>query len=130
MWNGFVYKESFPSNTLLLLKGIAFTKTKDFHLKQWFLLNEMAFTKTDVFHPNCVKSIRIRNSSWSVFSRIRTEYGQIQSISMYSVRMQKNADCCGVRPNYSREGKPRFRETHEERDVTFVKRHASNIRKY
>ena len=29
---------------------------------------------------------------WSVFSRIRTEYGEIPSISPYSVRMQENAD--------------------------------------
>ena len=27
---------------------------------------------------------------WSVFSRIRTEYGEIRSISPYSVRMQEN----------------------------------------
>ena len=30
--------------------------------------------------------------SWSVFSRIRTEYGEIQSISLYSVRMRENMD--------------------------------------
>ena len=29
---------------------------------------------------------------WSVFSRIRTEYGEIQSISPYSVQMQENTD--------------------------------------
>ena len=29
---------------------------------------------------------------WSVFSRIRTEYGEIRSISPYSVRMRENAD--------------------------------------
>ena len=29
---------------------------------------------------------------WSAFSRIRTEYGEIQSISPYSVRMRENAD--------------------------------------
>ena len=28
----------------------------------------------------------------SVFSRIRTEYGEIRSISQYSVRMQENMD--------------------------------------
>ena len=30
--------------------------------------------------------------SWFVFSRIRTEYGGIRSISPYSVRMQENTD--------------------------------------
>ena len=29
---------------------------------------------------------------WSVFSRIRTEYGEILRISSYSVRMRENAD--------------------------------------
>ena len=29
---------------------------------------------------------------WSVFSRIRTEYGEILHISSYSVRIQENAD--------------------------------------
>ena len=29
---------------------------------------------------------------WSTFSRIRTEYGEIWSISPYSVRMRDNAD--------------------------------------
>ena len=29
---------------------------------------------------------------WSVFSRIRTEYGDMRSISLYSVRMRENTD--------------------------------------
>ena len=29
---------------------------------------------------------------WSIFSSIRTEYGEIRSISPYSVRMQENTD--------------------------------------
>ena len=29
---------------------------------------------------------------WPAFSRIRTKYGEIRSISMYSVRMQENTD--------------------------------------
>ena len=29
---------------------------------------------------------------WLAFSRIRTEYGEIQSISPYPVRMRENAD--------------------------------------
>ena len=29
---------------------------------------------------------------WSVFSHIRAEYGEIRSISPYSVRMRENAD--------------------------------------
>ena len=40
----------------------------------------------------CVKSVQIRSYFWSVFPRIRTEYGEIRSISSYSVRMWGNAD--------------------------------------
>ena len=29
---------------------------------------------------------------WSAFSRLRTEYGEIRSMSPYSVRMRENAD--------------------------------------
>ena len=43
-----------------------------------------------IYH--CVKSVRIWSFFWSVFSRIRTEYGEIRSISPYSVRMRENTD--------------------------------------
>ena len=39
---------------------------------------------------HCVKCVQIRSFFWSVFSRIRTEYGEIRSISPYSVRMREN----------------------------------------
>ena len=39
-----------------------------------------------------VKSVQIRSYFWSVFSCIRTEYGEIQSISPYSVRIRENTD--------------------------------------
>ena len=39
------------------------------------------------FH--CMKSVQIRSFFWSVFSRIRTEYGEIRSISPYSVEYRK-----------------------------------------
>ena len=42
--------------------------------------------------PHCVKSVQIRTFFWSVFPRIRTEYGEIRSISPYSVRMRENTD--------------------------------------
>ena len=45
------------------------------------------------FHyTHCVKSVQIRSFFWSVFSCIRTEYGEILLISPYSVRMRKNTD--------------------------------------
>ena len=39
---------------------------------------------------HCVKGIQIRSFSWYVFFRFRTEYGEIRSISSYSVRMREN----------------------------------------
>ena len=39
-----------------------------------------------------MKSVQIRCMFWSVFSRIRTEYGEIRSISPYSARMWENTD--------------------------------------
>ena len=44
------------------------------------------------FSCHCMKSVQIRCIFWSVFSRIRTEYGEIRSISSYSVRMRENTD--------------------------------------
>ena len=41
---------------------------------------------------HCVKSVQIRSFFWYVFSRIRTEYGEIWSISPHSVRMRENTD--------------------------------------
>ena len=41
---------------------------------------------------HCVKSVEIRSFFWSVFSRIWTKYGEIRSISTYSVQMWENKD--------------------------------------
>ena len=41
---------------------------------------------------HCVKSVQTRGFFWSVFSRIRTEYGEIRSISPHSIRMRENTD--------------------------------------
>ena len=41
---------------------------------------------------HCVKCVQIRSFFWSVFSRIRNQYGEILCISPYSVRMRKNTN--------------------------------------
>ena len=41
---------------------------------------------------HCVECVQVRSFFWSVFFRIWTEYGEIWSISPYSVRMQENTD--------------------------------------
>ena len=41
---------------------------------------------------HCVKSVRRRSFFWSVFSHIRTKYGEILRNTPYSVRMRENTD--------------------------------------
>ena len=41
---------------------------------------------------HCLKSVQIQSFFWSLFSRIWTEYGEIRSISPYSVQMRENTD--------------------------------------
>ena len=65
-----------------------------------FHVTEMLFLfclQSSISAEHCVKSVRIRRFFWSVFSRLRTkyirsEYGEMLCISLYSVQMQKNAD--------------------------------------
>ena len=40
----------------------------------------------------CVKSVQIQSFFWSVFSHIRTEYGEKLRISLYAVRMRESTD--------------------------------------
>ena len=51
-----------------------------------------AVNEVDNNLTHCVKSIQIQSFFWSVFSRIRTEYGEIRSMSPYSDQMRENAD--------------------------------------
>ena len=51
---------------------------------------------------HCVKSVRIQSLFWFAFSRIRTEYEEIRSISPYSVRMRENTDLKGSNTDTSR----------------------------
>ena len=43
-------------------------------------------------NTNCVKSVQTRSCFWSVFSRIRAEYGGLLCKSLYSVGIQENTD--------------------------------------
>ena len=52
--------------------------------------NNHATADTDTTH--CVNSVQMRSFFWSVFSRIRTEYGEILRISLRSVQMQENTN--------------------------------------
>ena len=48
------------------------------------------FVVNQTYH--CVKCIQVWSFFWSAFSHIRTEYGEIRSISPYSVWMRENTD--------------------------------------
>ena len=55
----------------------------------------ICFPKLDLHQikfNHCVKSVQIRSFFWSVFSCIRTKYGDLRSKSPYSVRIQENTD--------------------------------------
>ena len=47
---------------------------------------------TGKYGKHRVKRIQIRSFFWSLFFRIPTEYGEILSISPFSVRMRENTD--------------------------------------
>ena len=44
------------------------------------------------YREHCVKSVHVRSFFWSVFTCIRTEYGDLLRKSLYSVRIQENTD--------------------------------------
>ena len=45
-----------------------------------------------IINQQCLKRVRIRKIFWSVSSSIWIEYGEMRSISPYSVRMLENMD--------------------------------------
>ena len=62
-------------------------KTNKFYFKEHFL-KEYSILQYQFFinllFKLCVKSVKIRSFFWSVFSRIRTEYGEIRSNHVFS----------------------------------------------
>ena len=67
-----------------LLKGV--TEKASLKISK-FLVKKCIFNK-----DHCVKSIQIRSFFWSVFSCIRTEYGDLRSKFPYSAWMQEIMD--------------------------------------
>ena len=59
---------------------------------QNFLMSLLGSFYIHLHLPYCVKSVRIWELFWSVFSRIRTEYGEILLTSPYSVQILENTD--------------------------------------
>ena len=77
-------------------------KRKEIKVEIWDVQAQMKMFKFYSVCSMCVQILRIQwtlrkrcpysESLWSAFSRIWSEYGEIRSISPYSVRMQENAD--------------------------------------
>ena len=63
----------------MLLKAMFFVQ----FLLRWHLIRKKI---------HCVLPCPYSELFWSAFSRIRTEYEEIRSICLYSVRMRENAD--------------------------------------
>ena len=68
-------------------------------LPQWtWIIKKQLLQKFEMSHHYTKCKLPLRKTCpyseffWSVFSRIRTEYGEIGSISPYSVRMLENTD--------------------------------------
>ena len=54
--------------------------------------NGLAFNFSDMVSVSLCKKCPYSELFWSSFSRIRTEYGEIRSMSPYSVRIRENTD--------------------------------------
>ena len=82
--------------------GLIVSKSQTTLCGKRILLNHHSFMNFIICrYLHSVKKVQIRSFFWSVFSRIRTEYGEILSIFPYSVRMQENAGKMrtGITPN-------------------------------
>ena len=85
IWKDF--QKSMPSGSSSIERKYFWHASISFWNKQFLIT-----TKTCLFLLHCVKCVQIRSIFWSVFSRIRTEYGDILCIPPYSVRMWENPD--------------------------------------
>ena len=69
---------------------------KDLKIKNFIFLSNTTTHKRNnyyrLYHLTLRKKCSYLELFWSVFSRIRTEYGEIRNIPPYSVRMRKNTE--------------------------------------
>ena len=68
-----------------LLRGLSFPYSK-------YLKRNQKIVRGILHKKTLRKKCPYLELFWSVFSRIRTEYGEILCISLYSVRMRENTD--------------------------------------
>ena len=72
------------------IKKSSFYKNKTLFNKNDIDVSTILTSKKEPYH--CFKSVQLWRFFWSMFSRIWTKYGEIRSISPYSVRMRENTD--------------------------------------
>ena len=69
------------SRSFLVYHVIIFEFTELFDFLKWW--SEIQSFKSYLKRNICVKSVQIRGFFWSVFSRIRTEYGEMRKNSVF-----------------------------------------------
>ena len=73
---------------LTIILDITHFTNQEIILKRLYMWNCLF----SLVNQHCVKSVQIRSFFWSVFSHIRTEYGETRIISPHSARMPENTD--------------------------------------
>ena len=85
-------------NVNVVWRSAAYTKKYRMLQQKYFKKNKYMWTDLQVFKNrrcrvrHCVKSVQMLSYFWSVFSCIRTEYGDLLRTSPYSVRIQENTN--------------------------------------
>ena len=76
----------------LFISSIFFQQLHNYSIIPYLFYNSIFARKAIFIQYHCVKSVQIWSYFWSVFSCIRTEYGDLLRKSPYSVRIQENTD--------------------------------------
>ena len=91
----YIHKEKLSRNYIEKQKStLSYIRTSNFRLWLADLFfhvdTSQKISSIAQWSSHCEKSVQIRSYFWSVFSCIRTEYGDLRSKSPYSVRIQGN----------------------------------------
>ena len=73
------------------LKTISLSNMGKQALVTWIVRSIKNLALLLALNIHCVKKVQIRSFFWSLFSCIRTKYGDLRSKSLYSVRIQENS---------------------------------------
>ena len=84
-----LYENTFLKKIVIFFQLKSSVGQTTFNFHSFNKVNDFAATQyaTTIFYLHCVKCVQIRSFYRFTFSRIRTQYGETQSISPYSVQM-------------------------------------------